>query len=190
MALIDTAGTLSLTRLRDVLVLRIHKESMYQMEYYQANSKYAKVSLEPDQIYDGFVRTADIMLNRVNYMRVFDLAGIAEAVDEVGESWEVQAQQTNEKLKAKDRVIEDSEEEDEANQGLSDENDRKTKETTYQQAGVQEGKAIGETAPIDMIVIDTISNVVTSVMSKSQVQGNFVNSPECNISGLSTASYK
>lgn len=131
------------------------------------------------------------MLNRVNYTRVFDLAGLIEAVDEVSKSWEAQTQQTNEKPKAKVRVIEDSEDEDEPEQddeddtvkNLSNENDQITKETIDQQAGLPGRQPIQETVSIDMIVIDTISNVVTSVMSKSQVQGNFSNSLDATYRG-------
>lgn len=122
------------------------------------------------------------MLNRVNYTRVFDLAGVVEAVDEVANSWKAQAQQTNDKIKAKIKVIEDSEEEgeddvdddeDELDQNLSKGNDQDTTEKTDRQVELQQRKSIQERVPIDMIVIDTISNVVTSVMSKSQVQGIF-----------------
>lgn len=38
-ALIDTAGTLSLTRLRNVLILRLHKKSICQGNPHQTNSK-------------------------------------------------------------------------------------------------------------------------------------------------------
>ena len=134
-------------------------------------------------MYNGSIRTVDHMLNRVNYTRVFDLAGVAEAVDEVSKSWEVHSQQINEKVKAKLRVIEDSEDEDEPEnndevcenntiKSFSNENDQKIAETTNQQAELRGGNPIHETVPIGMIVIDTICNVVTSVMSKSQVQGN------------------
>ena len=127
------------------------------------------------------IRTVDHMLNRVNYTRVFDLAGVVEAVDEVSKTWEAQTQQINEKIKAKMRVIDDSEGEDELEeedkvQRLSNDNDPSTKEMTDEQTGVQGMKPIQETFSIDMIVIDTISNVVTSVMSKSQVQGKLFNS--------------
>ena len=127
------------------------------------------------------------MLNRVSYTRVFDLAGVVEAVDEVAKSWEAQAQQKNKTIKARPGVIEDSEEEeeeeeeedkgegegDETNQSLLNENDQNTLETTDQQAGGQDGMNTQEIVSIDMIVIDTIANVVSSVMSKSQVQGKF-----------------
>lgn len=124
---------------------------------------------------NGLIRTVNHMLNRVNYTRVFDLTGIIEAVGEVAKSWEVQAQQTNQKIKAKVRVIEDSEAEDEdkTNQSSSSENDQSIEEKTTRQAGLKDRKSVQETVSIDMIVIDTISNVVTSSMSKSQVQGNF-----------------
>ena len=132
-------------------------------------------------MYNKSVRTVDHMLNRVNYTRVFDLAGVVEAVGEVSKSWEAQTQPTNEKIEAKMRVIDDSEEEDEPEeedtvQRLSNENDQNTKEMTDKQTQLQGRKPIQETFSIDMIVIDTISNVITSVMSKSQVQGNFLNS--------------
>lgn len=121
------------------------------------------------------------MLNRVNYTRVFDLAGLVEAVDEVAKSWEAQTVQTSEKVRAKARVIEDSEEEDEpdkddedeTNQSFANQQHQNTKEATDQQAGGRGRKLNQETHSIDMIVIDTISNVVTSVLSKSQVQGIF-----------------
>lgn len=137
--------------------------------------------LESNSMCNKSIRTVDHMLNRVNYTRVFDLAGVVEAVDEVSKTWEAQTQQINEKIKAKMRVIDDSEGEDELEeedkvQRLSNDNDPSTKEMTDEQTGVQGMKPIQETFSIDMIVIDTISNVVTSVMSKSQVQGKLFNS--------------
>lgn len=133
-------------------------------------------------MYNGLIRSVDHMLNRVNYTRVFDLAGVVEAVDEVSRSWEVHSQQINEGVEPKLRVIVDSEDEDELDkndeddtvESLSNRNDPNAKGMTDQPAGLQGRKPIQNTVLIDMIVIDTISNVVTSVMSKSQVQGNFL----------------
>lgn len=138
--------------------------------------------VESDPTDDNLTRMADLMLNRVKYMRVFDLAGIVEAVNEVSESWEVQGQQTGGKLKGGEKVIEDSEEEDDMSQDSSDEKDQiwKIRHT----AEIQNGKASTETDPIDMIVIDTIANVVNSVASKSHVQGSFVNSLKQHIQAV------
>ena len=181
-ALIDTTGALPLARLRDVLVLRLHDQCTSEKGYRPADVKLADFMVESDATDDNLTRMADLMLNRVKYMRVFDLAGIVEAVDEVSESWEVHAQQTGGNLEGGEKVIEDSEEEDDMSQDSSDEKDQiwKIRHT----AGIQKGKASAETNPIDMIVIDNIANVVNSVASKGHVQGRFVNSLKQHIQAV------
>ena len=169
-ALIDTAGTLSLGRLRDILVLRLHRKAVYELGHQQPDSNYAKATETPNSTYDGIIEVANLLLNRVNYMRVFDLAGVVEAVNEAQTSWEIQAQ-SREKAKGKDRgVIKDSEDEDEDEDNSPEPQSQKREE----RPAATEGRASAESCPADMIVIDTIANVVTSILSKSQVQGNSI----------------
>lgn len=183
MALIDTAGTLSLTRLRDVLIYRVYKQSIGSLGIPQVRSNEAKARLKSGPIHESLSRKADLLLNRVNYMRVFDLAGVGEAIGEVGETWEVQARRTDDKPKLS-RIIEDSEEEDDLSQASSGGKDQ-TREGMIDQQEEGGQEILGaETGAIDMIVIDTIANVVTSVMLKSQVQGNFVHPLEAITRGL------
>jgi hypothetical protein len=173
-ALIDTAGALSLARLRDILVFRLHKESICTIGDKPDGSKSEKAVVKSGPAYDALIKTVEKLLNRVKYMRVFDLAGVIEAVGEVGETWNVQTQSTDEKVKGPLRVIEDSEEEDDMSQDHLDESDHRREENSDQQAGVKELPPSADTGPVDMIVIDTIANVVTSVVSHSQVQGDYV----------------
>jgi hypothetical protein len=182
-ALIDTAGTLSLAKLRDVLIYRVHKQSRDPLRNQQIFSKFAKSQVISGPMHESLGRKADLLLNRVNYMRVFDLAGVDEAIGEVGETWEVQVQRTDDQPKGVSKLIEDSEGENYLSQASSSGNNQIKEMIDQQERGEREISS-AETGPIDMVVIDTIANVVTSVMLTSQVQGNFVHPLDAMIRGL------
>ena len=103
---------------------------------------------------------ATSVLDRVKVMRVFDFAGVVEAVGEIREMREKSslAAETSANADTKTRTeVHDSEEEPDA----EDEPPTKSVVQPCKQANGSRG----------MIVIDTIANVVSSMMSKGQVRG-------------------
>ena len=123
------------------------------------------------------------MLDRVRVMRVFDFAGVVEAVGEVGENCERiskldengkkhQHCETSEKAT---REIADSQDEDEENG-----NEEVVGGAMYDAEGSRMAKCEvpvsdqdGNIVGVGMIVLDTVTNVVSSLMAKSQVQGTY-----------------
>ena len=150
MAVIDTTGSFSPLRMRDVLVFRL--EARLQRGDYQL--------LKKAGTRDDLVEQATVMLDRVKVMRTFDFAGMVEAVSEVRELKErlpVKAGTVEAAVTEKMDEVRDSEEE-------PDEDHLRPL-----QLASDGGQGVDKT--IGMIVIDTITNVTNSVMSKSQVQG-------------------
>lgn len=193
MALVDTAGTLSLAKLRDILVLRLNKQNVHRLGHQRLDLKDKSVPMRGDPMHNELIRKADLFLSRVNYMRAFDMAGVIEAVSEVRESWEV-ADRENDGSKEKDRVVEDSEDddevkdEDESRQNSPDAHDAQGQGGPRHHLVMDGDKARTKSRPVNMIVIDSISNVVTSVLSKSQVQGNGV-IPQSSMFSLSICDF-
>ncbi|KAL2043233.1 hypothetical protein N7G274_004293 [Stereocaulon virgatum] len=162
-AFIDTTGSFSPLRLRDVLVFRL--EAKAQREGYEHSGyMYERASSKAEETKQGFINEATALLDRVKVMRVFDLAGVIEAVAEVGEMRETVTQASVKPAsiarRAKDEVS-DSEKE------LEEED-----EFAFGPAAVQ-GEQVAEPqgGQVGIIVIDTITNVVSSLMSKGQTQG-------------------
>ncbi|KAL6713272.1 hypothetical protein ACLMJK_008737 [Lecanora helva] len=166
-ALIDTTGSFSPLRLRDVLAFRLEarrQRDNYRHSGYMYESNQSKEAGESDELSDQ----ATSMLDRVKVMRVFDFAGVVEAVGEVREMIEqsyLSAEKSEHARAARKHEIQDSEEElDDDN----DDDDNEEGEPSRKAAlNLQEPAVRG----IGMIIVDTIANVVNSVMSKSQVQG-------------------
>lgn len=102
------------------------------------------------------------MLDRVKVMRVFDLAGVIEAVGEVGQVMERASQGSGSKVKQKRKEVGDSE--DESDVDVDDLVPRSVPNETVR-VTAHENDQVG------MIIIDTIANVVSSLMSKSQTTG-------------------
>lgn len=147
--------------------------------------------------HDAIVKDDDLlkekateMLDRVRVMRVFDFAGVVEAVAEVGENCErsVKVDEDEKKREQGERSekptqeIVDSQDEDDEDDEDDEEGDVRDVETT--------GNAIenaecsrpatfedrvhsveGDTVAIGMIILDTVTNITSSLMAKSQVQG-------------------
>ncbi len=114
---------------------------------------------------DDFSEQATTLLGRVKVMRVFDLAGLIEAVGEVGEICESASPEVGSLAKnggsGQKTYIADSE----------DEMDDKEAEST-DDSGARGAVDESTRRIVGMIVIDTITNVVGLVMAKSQVQGD------------------
>ena len=168
-AFIDTTGTFSPLRLRDVLASRLQQQSR-RRRYQQLGYMYEKVPPESDATQREAIETATSMLDRVKVMRVFDFAGVVEAIGEVGEMWEAVLQaRENTKIREAQNVdavkgVADSEEE--AEEMLDDLPSLQS--PSLEAHGPTTSDEAGQ---IGIIVVDTTTNVVSSMMSKSQVQG-------------------
>ena len=134
---------------------------------------YEKMPLKSDIAEHQATDKATSMLDRVKVMRVFDFAGVVEAIGEVGEMWEIVARarrDAGEKEAQSINVakgIADSE--DEAEEMLDDL--PSPKRLSWEEKDIPSTPS-DEPSQIGVIIIDTITNVVSSMMSKSQIQGN------------------
>lgn len=107
------------------------------------------------------------LLDRVQIMRAFDFAGVVEAVGEIGRMWESNDQRIHTpEISGSEggrKVVGDSQDEED----LSDDNPETEENNETGQANTLDTQA----GRVGMVIIDTISNVVSSVISKSQGQG-------------------
>lgn len=171
-ALIDTTGSFSPMRLREVILSRLLKSR--QPDYQQLDYVYQPLQANAQTSDDVIVEEATSLLDHVKVMRVFDFAGVIEAISEIGEMWEREIDCVRGHLgvnpRAGDTIIDNSEE-DEA--GLSDENENATGSIQVNSPSAASGieKSNGKSGHIGMIVIDTMTNVVSSMISGNQVQG-------------------
>ena len=118
----------------------------------------------------SMIEQASLMLDRVKVMRVFDFAGVVEAVSEVNGLNETITQRPNKPpsvgFEKRRDEIEDSEEE------LDEEEEELRGESRAANSNVHDIQSSGpQGGTIGMIVFDTITNVVSAMMVKSQVQG-------------------
>ena len=158
-----------LSRLRDILISRLtHKHGGSQYE--ESGFVYRK-QLSPTQHGQKILGRLSSMLERVKISRVFDFPGLAEAVTEFSARLEDsdrgdQANRSRGEGKI-ERSIADSE--DEAEDNLSSRSDeRRYRSTTLTEVSTTGSKR----PPASMLIVDNIANVVGSLMTKSQVQGN------------------
>ena len=155
---IDTTGSFSPLRLRDVIVERMGGGSTDR-----GVRKKSREMVEEE---------AMRMLDRVRIMRVFDLAGVLEAVSEIIGIWEVHERETAERREKVRRMewgiasSQDGEEEEESVKNLLRESGEEGREMEEEEKGC-----------ITMIIIDNITNVVNAEISKSQVRGKLPISP-------------
>ena len=113
---------------------------------------------------------ATSFLDRVKVMRVFDFAGVVEAISEVNELMEEVAPKAQKPpvvpfKKMVDKVGDSEEELDEEDEELQAAPRRESVDL-----GILHGSDHGS-GRIGMVILDTITNVVSAMMSKSQVQG-------------------
>ena len=135
-----------------MLVFRL--QAQYQRESYQQSGYvYEKVQPNAGEAKQSLVDEATTMLDRVKVMRVFDFAGVIEAVGELSEMRESVPKVPGEAPRKTRDEIGDSEEE-------LDEDENPPAEQVSKDAG-----------QVGLIVIDSITNVVGSLMAKSQTQG-------------------
>lgn len=111
------------------------------------------------------------MLERVKVMRVFDVAGLIEAVSEVAKICE-QGTDSDVGQRVRRRVaVEDSED------GLSEDEDRAESDASMTGEPAKESRPrnndtmLAQDEKIGMVLIDTIASIFGPLMTKSQVQG-------------------
>ncbi|MCJ1284195.1 hypothetical protein MMC26_003526 [Xylographa opegraphella] len=150
-AIIDTTGSFSPLRLRDVIVNHLRQPSA--VRYQQSGYVYEKVPVAVDIENGEFLRTKAIdMLDRVKVMRVFDFAGVIEAIGEAGDLCGRSDQSSG---KFETRRVQRTEE----LINCEDEEDERAREAESFSGG-----------NIGMIVVDNIANLVSTAMSKNQTQ--------------------
>ena len=117
---------------------------------------------------EAMLEKATLMLDRVKVMRVFDFAGVVEAVSEVNELMENITQKLDEppiEAARKTRVeIGDSEDE------LDDEELQNEANQENEKLGASQSNDL-QSSSVGMIIFDPITGVVSAMMVKSQVQG-------------------
>ena len=156
-AFIDTAGSFSPWRLRDVITLRLGQNSQYT-NYRQSGYVYERIStLVNTQMKEALKERAVQMLERVKVMRVFDFAGVVEASSEVRDRWERLENQEDQDHSARKPINEIPNSQD------SDDEDLVTRPDSTASSPQSRG--------IRLIVIDNIANVTSSCMAISQSQG-------------------
>ena len=169
--LIDTNGSFSPLRLRDVLVYRLRARAQRARGLRQTGYVYEKATRSGQPPESDFTVEATRLLDRVRVMRVFDLAGVAEAVGEVSEIVGRKRRDVREEAPLQTAVthrrrsgeVGDSEEEIDEDEGDEAHAD-----------GVEAGTNAAMDKPeasIGMILIDTITNVISSLVTKNQTQG-------------------
>ena len=160
-AIIDTTGSFSPLRLRDVIVSRLHQTDV--VRYQQSGYVYEKVPVEVSFEGLALLKTkATEMLDRVKVMRVFDFAGVIEAIGEAGDLCKKAGLSFGEvePHRLQTTVVANSEdEEDEVTASIKPEDERVQHEQTP------------SSGCLGMILVDNIANLVTTAMSKSQTEG-------------------
>ena len=117
------------------------------------------------------LQRATLMLDRVKVMRVFEIAGLIDAVSEVRQICESATRKGNEPTHPQPKVhkleVADSEEDSEGDDATNADNGSK------QDSVADDSSSPGKLPPpqIGIVIIDTIANMVGPVLSKSQVQG-------------------
>ena len=170
-AFIDSTGSFSPIRLRDIILVRLKKQTqpsvLEQSGYVYERLPHEVVvkDIEP------LKAQASKMLDRVRVMRVFDFTGLVEAVGEVSENCEripnldeeKKKRQQDEKSGKATGEIFDSEDEGEDDGNVE----------IVGEAEVRVDNPESDTAAMGMIVLDTVANIISSLMAKSQVQGTY-----------------
>ncbi|MCJ1398170.1 hypothetical protein MMC11_001367 [Xylographa trunciseda] len=160
-AIIDTTGSFSPLRLRDIIVRRLRLPDL--VRYQQSGYVYEKVSADVQvQSLESLRARATEMLDRVKVMRVFDFAGVIEAIGEAGDLCVKKAQSSEEVEAGRVRKMEEV-----ANS--EDEEDKVTVSAEPEDHSAQDRETSSD-ASLGMIVIDNIANLVSTAMSKNQTE--------------------
>ena len=162
-AIIDTTGSFSPIRLLDVLCLRLRGSVVPQVHYEHSGYIYSKarVGVNAD-VERSFREKATIMLDQVKVMRVFDFAGVIEAIGEVcilcEESEKIESAQTSPEKDGRVLVNGIASSHDEGKVDIEDAKSSKTQKS---------GPKLGNEG-IGMIIIDNIASPLGPVMSQNQ----------------------
>ena len=166
---IDTTGAFSPVRLREVLSYRL-RARYHRSSHEHSGYIYDNVVVKGERGEEWFLDEATGLLESVKVMRVFDLAGLVEAVGEVGEMREKHLGEARkdvvEEVAKRRHEVDDSEEDSDAEM---------LEEQFGHNGEAAELAKLENAAPVKdsggMIIIDTVTNVASSVVSKSPIQG-------------------
>lgn len=160
-AFVDTTGAFSPLRLQNILVSRLARRGV-EARHTESVHDGVPADLVPE--WEEYKSQATRLLDRVQVMRVFDFAGVVEAVGEVGRMWDMgdeeMMKRENLEIEERNRVIEDSQDEDES----FDRSDGVDLDDLAEDANIQRGQ-------VGMFVVDTIANVVSSMVLKNRDDG-------------------
>ena len=168
MAFIDTSGTFSPVRLRDILALRLHALRR-RTTCQQSGYVYAKQPADPEPVTEALVQESTLLLDRVKLMRVFDVAGLVEAVGEITERCELVAEVPVETGCLRRGVVADSQDDlagDGGSEGL-DSGERAERPDLQDNSTV-----LAQSGKVGMVIVDAIADIFGPLMAKSQVQGS------------------
>ncbi|KAL8784082.1 MAG: hypothetical protein Q9195_009191 [Heterodermia aff. obscurata] len=168
-AFIDTSSTFSPVRLRDVLALRLRVQRQ-RTTFQQSGYVYTKQPAGSEPVAEELVEEATSMLDRVKLMRVFDVAGLVEAVGEITESCEQVAEFSFETKDLRRGVVADSQDD------LSEDAGSETGERAERLASQNKGTEPTQSGKICTIISNA---VVGHVSSKNQL---YQQKPEENAS--------
>ena len=152
-------------RLRDVLALRLRAQRQ-RTTYQESGYVYTKQPADQEPVTKELAQESTLLLDRVKLMRVFDVAGLVEAVGEISESCESVAEVSVETGGLRREVIADSQDdlsEYAGSEGLD--TVEPAERLASQDNGTQSGK-------VGMVIIDSVADIFGPLMAKSQVQGS------------------
>ena len=177
-------------RLRDVLAARL-RDRRQRITYQEAGYVYEKRPSDQPSVGEDPVEEATSILDRVKVMRIFDVAGLVEAVAEIAELCDNVANiaiQNEVSKEAERRVIVDSEAESEEDDQVAPD-DLGMNEHENSSSPENDGLLSARDGKIGMLVIDTIATIFGPLMTKSQIQGRFgINVPYLELrTGLANA---
>ena len=158
--------------LRDVLAARL-RDQRQRVAYHQSGYVYEKQPSNQQFVGAKLVEKATSMLDRVKVMRIFDVAGLVEAVSEIAELCEDVAviwPEGEEPRIVGPRTVADSEDESGTDDNV-DIGDLESKEETHRPGSGDAGMLSAMNGKIGMLIIDTIATVFGPLMTKGQVQG-------------------
>ena len=116
---------------------------------------------------EAMIDRATSMLDRVKFMRVFNFAGVVEAISEVNALTEEVAQHSE---KPTIVAVEKRDEIDDSEEELDEEEPQgEPRQESLDFGDAQDSNR--HSGPIGMIIVDTITNIVSAMMAKSQIQG-------------------
>ena len=156
---IDTNGSFSVERLRDIIALRLHAKKckdFQQVGYIYKESAPRMLDEQNDTLSEAIS-----MLDRVKLMSTFNISGMVEAVGEVREALgkSIESRGSAPLRKGQKGII-DSEDEEDLEGRL--EVGTATDETTDANDGASR---------IGMLIVDTVAAVANPLMAKDYVQG-------------------